>query len=223
LLSEHRGQNPGNTVSQIYKLSTDELRALFVDLNSTEKDPLPYTSGPDLQHQLAALKDHGSTKGVLKKLASEASTGIVGDEKDLRRRKAVFGQNTKPLPVATSLCESLKQTCSDKLWWVVAGSAILSGICGAVANGAAGLVEGASIIAAVVVIITIVSFADWFKDTRFVDLQGTIQEQSVPVIRGKFGATQTVSVWDLVVGDVILLEAGARVPADCLVIESADL
>lgn len=91
------------------------------------------------------------------------------------------------------------------------------------ANGAAGLVEGASIIVAVLVIITIVSFADWFKDTRFVDLQGSIQEQSVPVIRGKFGATQTVSVWDLVVGDVILLEAGARVPADCLVIESADL
>jgi Ca2+-transporting ATPase len=167
------------TVSHIYKLSTEQLRALFVSDNQDH----------NLQHQLAALKDHGSTKGVLKKLASEASTGIVGDEKDLRRRKAVFGENTKPLPVASSFCESLKQTCSDKLWWVVAGSAILSGICGAVANGAAGLVEGASIIAAVTVIITIVSFADWFKDTRFVDLQGSIQEQSVPVIRGKFGAT----------------------------------
>ena len=91
------------------------------------------------------------------------------------------------------------------------------------ANGAAGLVEGASILVAVVAIITIVSFADWFKDTRFVELQGSNQEQSAPVIRGKFGATQTVSVWDLVVGDVVLLEAGARVPADCLVIESADL
>ena len=32
-----------------------------------------------------------------------------------------------------------------------------------------------------------------------------------------------MSVWDLVVGDVVLLAAGARVPADCLVIESADL
>lgn len=134
-----------------------------------------------------------------------------------------FGENTKPLPQAPSLWESIKQTCSDKLWWVVGGSAVLSGICGAVANGPAGLVEGASIIAAVLVIITIVSFADWFKDTRFVDLQASIQEQSVPVIRGKFGATQTVSVWELVVGDVILLEAGARVPADCLVIDSADL
>ena len=30
-------------------------------------------------------------------------------------------------------------------------------------------------------------------------------------------------MWNLVVGDVILLEGGARVPADCLVIESDDL
>jgi Ca2+-transporting ATPase len=202
------------TVSHIYKLSTEQLRALFGSEDLQDSN---------LEAQLEALKGHGSARGVLKKLASEASTGIVGDEKDLRRRKAVFGENTKPLPVASSFCESLKQTCSDKLWWVVVGSAILSGICGAVANGAAGLVEGASILVAVVVIVTVVSFADWFKDTRFVALQGSNQEQSAPVIRGKFGATQTVSVWDLVVGDVILLEAGARVPADCLVIESADL
>ena len=32
----------------------------------------------------------------------------------------------------------------------------------------------------------------------------------------------SVSVWDLVVGDVIILEAGQRIPADCLVIESSD-
>lgn len=46
---------------------------------------------------------------------------------------------------------------------------------------------------------------------------------TVPVIRGKFGNTMTVSVWDIVVGDIILLKAGDRVTADCLVIESADL
>jgi len=50
-----------------------------------------------------------------------------------------------------------------------------------------------------------------------------IMDETVPVIRGKFGATQSVSVWELVVGDIILLSTGARVPADCLVVESADL
>jgi magnesium-transporting ATPase (P-type) len=45
----------------------------------------------------------------------------------------------------------------------------------------------------------------------------------VPVVRGKQSATQSVSIWDLVVGDIILLETGSRVPADCLVLEGSDL
>jgi len=172
---------------------------------------------------LDELKGHGSTKGVLKKLASEASTGIVGDEKDLRRRKAVFGVNTKPIPQEPRLLDSLRQTCSDRLWWGVGASAAASALCGGIAYGVAGLVEGASTVGAAVLIIAVSSFADWVKDKRYVDLQSLIQEESVAVIRGKFGATQSVSVWELVVGDVVLLEAGARLPADCLVIESADL
>lgn len=54
-------------------------------------------------------------------------------------------------------------------------------------------------------------------------MQSLIKDESIPVIRGKQGSSQSVSVWNLVVGDVILLETGARVPADCLLIEGADL
>jgi magnesium-transporting ATPase (P-type) len=43
------------------------------------------------------------------------------------------------------------------------------------------------------------------------------------VIRGKFGAIQNESVWSLVVGDVILLSTGQRVPADCLILDASDL
>lgn len=176
-----------------------------------------------LENQKIELQDHGSTNGILKKLATEASTGIIGDEKDLKRRKNVFGTNTKPLPQPPTFLESIKQTCRDKLWWIVTGSAVLAMICGFIANGVAGLGEGFSVIVAIFLIIVIVSFADYFKDKRFVHLQESLLDMTVPVIRGKFGATQTVSVWDLVVGDIVLLEAGCRVPADCLIIESADL
>lgn len=48
-------------------------------------------------------------------------------------------------------------------------------------------------------------------------------DEMVPVLRGKFGATQSVSIWDLVAGDVVLLDTGSKIPADCLVIESSDL
>lgn len=106
---------------------------------------------------------------------------------------------------------------------VVGGSALLSAICSGFAMGLGGLVEGISIIIAAIILIAITSVADWLKDKRFVSLQALIKEEKVAVIRGKFGATQSVSVWDLVVGDVVLLETGANVPCDCLVLEAYDL
>lgn len=165
----------------------------------------------------------GSTKGVLKKLASDASTGIVGDEKDLARRQAVFGANIKPLPTPPGLMDSIKQTCQDKVWLVVGASAALSAVCSGFAVGVGGLLEGISIIIAAMILIAITSVADWVKDKRFVSLQGLIKDENVAVIRGKFGNTQSVSVWDLVVGDVVLLETGANIPCDCLVLEAYDL
>ena len=48
-------------------------------------------------------------------------------------------------------------------------------------------------------------------------------EENVTVIRGKYGATLTVSVWEIVVGDVLILNVGQRVPADCIIIKSSDL
>lgn len=70
-------------VSHIYKISTRILQELFRQ-----------TEAPVFNEEL--LVTHGGVKGILKKLASEAGTGIVGDEKDLKRRKRVFGENLKP-------------------------------------------------------------------------------------------------------------------------------
>lgn len=67
------------------------------------------------------------------------------------------------------------------------------------------------------------SWGDLVKDKKFIQLQSLIRDQEVAIIRGKFGSTHTYSVWDLVVGDIILLGAGDRIPADCLVVESNGL
>lgn len=42
-------------------------------------------------------------------------------------------------------------------------------------------------------------------------------------MRGTFGIAQTIFVNDLVVGDVISLKAGDRVPADCILVEEMDM
>jgi len=40
------------------------------------------------------------------------------------------------------------------------------------------------------------------------------------VKRGKKGQMQTVDMWDLVVGDIVTLNAGDIVPADCIIVRS---
>jgi len=86
-----------------------------------------------------------------------------------------------------------------------------------------GLVEGVSIAIIMALLVIIGSFTDYFKDKQFLDLLSEVKDEQVPVIRGKYGATQSVNSYSLVVGDIILLEAGNRVPADCLLIEGEDL
>jgi len=89
--------------------------------------------------------------------------------------------------------------------------------------GFGGLVEGISIIMAALFIVVVTTLADYVKDRQFVKLKGLILDEVVPCIRGRYGQSMSVNIWSLVVGDVIMLDAGARVPADCLIIESADL
>jgi P-type E1-E2 ATPase len=61
------------------------------------------------------------------------------------------------------------------------------------------------------------------KDKNFVKLQSELKNETIAVIRGKYGATQTVNIYDLVVGDIVILETGCRIPADCLLIDGQDL
>lgn len=50
-----------------------------------------------------------------------------------------------------------------------------------------------------------------------------IKKDKVNVIRGAKGTTQTIYNKDLVVGDIIILQQGDRVPADCLLVAESDM
>ena len=160
----------------------------------------------------------------MKKLATEAETGIIGDDSDLKRRVKFFGKNTKPLPQIPPLKESIKDALNDRILLSLAVCAFITICIGLYAHGwVYGWIEGAAIYFAIFIIVSIVSANDWMKDKQFVKLQSSVKDQDIPVIRGKYGATQSVNIYDLVVGDIILLETGARIPADCLLIDGQDL
>ena len=57
-------------------------------------------------------------------------------------------------------------------------------------------------------ILMINSAVDYFKDRRFLKINSLVKDEDVIVIRSKDDQRMKVSVWDLVVGDLIVLELG---------------
>jgi len=86
-----------------------------------------------------------------------------------------------------------------------------------------GWISGVSILLAIALIVLIDSCNDHSKDKQFAYINSKAQNGQVACIRGKAGCSQSLDIWKLVVGDVILLRQGDSVPADCVVIESANL
>lgn len=84
-------------------------------------------------------------------------------------------------------------------------------------------VDSISIAFAVLFAGIIQTFCDWGKEKQFLMLQEEIKKDTVNVIRGHCGTTQKIYNRDLVVGDVILLGEGERVPADCVLLKEMDM
>ena len=81
-----------------------------------------------------------------------------------------FGQNTKPVEPPVNFFASVKDVAMEKQWLFVGGTAVVSGISGAIGIGPGGLLEGISIIIASIFIIIISAVADYVKDKRFTEL-----------------------------------------------------
>ncbi len=62
-------------------------------------------------------------------------------------------------------------------------------ITGMIADWRNGWVEGVSIYVAIIIIVTITSGNDYAKDKQFVRLFSMVKDESIAVIRGKYGAT----------------------------------
>lgn len=69
----------------------------------------------------------------------------------------------------------------------------------------------------------IASLCDYGKEQQFLKLEKNILNEKCTVIRGQYGTSQEILVSDLVVGDLLCLNQGDKVPADCILVEEADM
>ncbi len=85
-------------------------------------------------------------------------------------------------------------------------AALVSLVVGIIQHGWGGLIEGGSILASIVIIISVTATNNWVKEKQFQELQRKNDISKAIVIR--HGHTQTISSEDLVVGDILIIELG---------------
>ena len=121
-----------------------------------------------------------------------------------------------------SVCELIGNVFEDFILKVLCVAAVVSLFVGIYNDGwALGWIDGVSILVAIVIIVIVTVANDVAKEAKFQELMERADVTTARVRRGD--AMRTVDSQEIVVGDIILLEEGDTVPADCIIVHSDEL
>lgn len=84
-------------------------------------------------------------------------------------------------------------------------------------------IESLTIYSGLLLSALISAFCDWIKERQYLKLKDEINSQKITVYRGAHGTVQQIPVREVVVGDVVDLKRGDRVPADCILVEEMNI
>nr|XP_043624987.1 calcium-transporting ATPase 10, plasma membrane-type-like [Erigeron canadensis]XP_043624988.1 calcium-transporting ATPase 10, plasma membrane-type-like [Erigeron canadensis] len=202
--------------------------------NGTERappSPIPtgdYSISPDQlatmtrDHDFSALQTYGGVKGLSEKVKTNPEKGIQDDESNILERKNVFGSNTYPKKKGRSFWRFVFDACRDTTLIILMVAAAASLALGIKTEGIKeGWYDGGSIALAVIIVIVVTAVSDYKQSLQFQNLNEEKQNIHLEVVRG--GRRIEISIFDIVVGDVIPLKIGDQVPADGILISGHSL
>jgi P-type Ca2+ transporter type 2C len=150
-------------------------------------------------------------KDVLQELGSDKTQGLSLEEAE--QRLAQQGPN-----------ELIEKGCKNPwliLWEQVTATMVVVLIVAAIASAALGDYHDALAILAIVVLFSLLGFSQEYKAEK---AMAALKKLAVPTVKVKrSGQIQEASARALVAGDLVLLETGDLVPADCRLLESVNL
>ncbi|XP_008789606.2 calcium-transporting ATPase 5, plasma membrane-type-like [Phoenix dactylifera] len=168
-------------------------------------------------HNFSALEELGGVKGLANLLKTNLDRGISGDDAELSRRRNAFGANTYPQMKGRSFWVFLWEACQDLTLVILMVAAVLSLVLGIKTEGIKeGWYDGGSIAFAVILVIVVTAISDYRQSLQFQSLNEEKRNIRLEVMRG--GRRIKISIYDIVVGDVIPLKIGDQVPADGILI-----
>ncbi|CAI5509662.1 unnamed protein product [Closterium sp. Naga37s-1] len=165
---------------------------------------------------------YGGVEGIARRLDADLRHGITATEADIARRVKTFGTNTYPEKPPKAFLEFVWDAMQDMTLWILAVCAVFSLLVGIVTEGwQEGWYDGAGILLSILLVVFVTATSDYRQSLQFRLLDAEKKKVTVEVLRG--GVRQALSVFDLVVGDVIVLSTGDIVPADALLIQGHSL
>ncbi|CAL9779926.1 unnamed protein product [Musa acuminata subsp. burmannicoides] len=173
-------------------------------------------------HDFSSLQEYGGVKGLSDLLNTNIDRGISGDDAEILHRRNIFGSNTYPRKKGRSFWVFLWEACQDLTLVILIVAAVLSLVLGIKTEGIKeGWYDGGSIAFAVILVIVVTAVSDYRQSLQFQNLNEEKRNIRLEVIRS--GRRIKVSIFDLVVGDVVPLKIGDQVPADGVVITGHSL
>ncbi|PON79960.1 P-type ATPase [Parasponia andersonii] len=172
---------------------------------------------------LLQLEDFGGVAGVVKALKTDAELGIQSDDKEnIARRHKEFGSNTYRKPLTKNLIHFVWQAFKDLTIIILLGCAALSLGFGMKVQGAKqGWIDGVSIFVTVFLVTGVSAISNYKQNNQFDKLLKISNNIQVNVVRE--GLFQQISIFEIVVGDIVCLKMGDQVPADGLLLEGHSL
>ncbi|RKF76215.1 Calcium-transporting ATPase 2 [Golovinomyces cichoracearum] len=159
--------------------------------------------------------------------SNSSTKDSIRSEKNLYfDRRRVYKDNRLPVKEGKSLLRLMWITYNDKVLILLSIAAAVSLAVGlyqtfgtkhSAENPPIEWVEGVAIIAAILIVVFVGSLNDWQKERQFVKLNSKKQDRNVNVIRS--GKAREISVFDVLVGDIMHLEPGDMIPVDGIFID----
>ncbi|GLT64402.1 hypothetical protein SLA2020_369010 [Shorea laevis] len=173
-------------------------------------------------HNLSALEHYGGLNGLSGMLKTNLDRGINGDDADLMNRRNVFGSNTYPRKKGRSFWRFVWEACQDLTLIILMVAAVASLALGMKTEGPKeGWYDGGSIAIAVILVIVVTAISDYKQSLQFKNLDEEKRNIHLEVVRG--GKRVEISIYDIVVGDIVPLNIGDQVPADGVLISGYSL
>ncbi|KAK6161456.1 hypothetical protein DH2020_004837 [Rehmannia glutinosa] len=174
------------------------------------------------EKSLDGLATLGGVEKITTSLKTDAQNGIRGDVEDISLRTKAFGTNSYDKPPTKSLFCFVYEAFKDSTILILLVCAVLLLAFGIKHNGRKdGWYDGGSILIAVFLVLSVSAISDFRLNKKFDKLSKVSSNILVEVVRN--GRRQQISIFEIVVGDIICLKIGDQVPGDGLFIAGHSL